>query len=151
PEGTILYYTTDGSTPTTNSLTLPQDGSRGVIHWRDAQRDLRSLRVRAILGPNQGVVVAGQAVSFPGEPEVQGEIGVPPGRGDLNAGIGSFYILPVIANLREGHELHSLQFVVELSALPGSPRLERTDLQVLPMSTNDFIQVLPASLMPPDS
>lgn len=151
PAGTLLYYTTDGSDPTTNSISISHDENTGSFSWLVPQRDLRSLKVRAFLGPNAGKVVTGQAVSFPGEPDIQGEVGVPPARNDFNAGINSFYILPVIANLREGQALRSIQFVVEVTALPGSPRLDRTDLQVLPMSTNDFIQVLPASLTPPDS
>lgn len=151
PDGTVLYYTLDGSVPTTNSPALKHDGTRAVLGWNDAQHDLRSLKVRAVLGPNLGAAVGGKAVNFPGEPEIQGEIGIPPARNGYRAGIGSFYILPIVANLRDAQQLQSLQFVIELAPLPGSPRLERDDLQILPMSTNDFISVLPASTLPPDS
>jgi hypothetical protein len=151
PAGTLLYYTVDGTEPTTNSIPLIHDGNTAVLTWREAARDLRSLRVRAFLGPNAGVTVAGRAVSFPGEPQIQGELGVPLSRTGFNAGIGSFYILPIVANLRDEQTLRSVQFVVELTAGPGAPRLERTDVRVLPMSTNDLIQILPAALVPPDT
>lgn len=151
PAGTLLYYTTDGTDPTTNSIPLVHNGTSAILTWRDATRDLRSLRVRAFLGPNTGTAVSGLPVSFPGEPQVQGELGIPPSRTGFNAGIGSFYILPVVANLRDEQSLRSVQFVVEVTAGPGAPRLERTDLQVLPMSTNDLIQTRPAALMLPDN
>ncbi len=150
PEGTLLNYTLDGTLPTTNSPSIPFDGTRGLLTWRDATKDLRSLKVRAFLGPNQGAVSAGKAVSFPGRPDVQGEVGVAPARRGYRAGIGSFYILPIIANMRDNQQLKSVSFNIELSALPGSPHLEATDLVILPMSTNDFIQVLPASTFPPN-
>jgi hypothetical protein len=149
PEGTLIYYELDGTVPTTNSPTIKHDGTRGTLSWRDATRDLRSLQVKAFLGPNQGKVTTGKAVRFEGEPEIQGEVGIPPARNGYKAGIGSFYILPIIANLRDNQELRSLIFDVELSALPGSPWLEKSDLTVLPMSTNDFIKVLPGSLSLP--
>jgi hypothetical protein len=145
PAGTLLYYTLDGTAPTTNSLPIPFDGTRGLFTWKNATKDSRSLKVRAFLGPNQGEVTTGKAVSFEGEPGIQGEVGFAPARNGYRAGIGSFYILPIIANLRDNQELRSLVLDVELSALPGSPRLEAADLTVLPMSTNDFIEVLPAS------
>jgi hypothetical protein len=75
PAGTVLRYTTDGTVPTTNSLSVDHDGSQAVIGWPYAQRDLRSLKVKAFLGPNEGSVVGGRAVSFPGEP-YQGEVGI---------------------------------------------------------------------------
>src|SRR5262249_55127607 len=149
PDGTLLYYTTDGSNPTTNSIAITHDSKQGILSWRDGLHDLRSLKIRAFLGPNQGEITAGKPVSFPGEPEIQGEIGIPPARNGYKAGIGSFYILPIIANLRDNQQLESLLFNVEISAMPGAPHLEKGDVQVLPMSTNDFIQVLPGGPLPP--
>jgi hypothetical protein len=151
PEGTILYFEKEGETPSTNSPVANIENGRAVIGWGDATRDLRSLKIRAHLGPNEGQVVSGHAVSFPNEPEIQGEVGIPPARNGFKAGIASLYILPVVANLRNDQKLQSLQFVVELTALPGSPRLEREDLTILPMSTNDFIQIMPASTVPPSN
>lgn len=151
PAGTLLYYTTDGSEPTTNSVSLPFTGQQASLIWREASRDLRSLRVKAFLGPNEGTTVGGRAVSFAGQPEVQGEVGVPLARNGFSAGIGSFYILPVVANLREAQTLRSIQFVVEVRAGNGAPRLERGDVQVLPMTTNDLVQTMRAAVAPPDS
>lgn len=151
PEGTLLYYTTDGTEPTTNSLALPHNGQRATLEWLEPGKDLRSLRVKAFLGPNAGVTARGRAVSFAGQPELQGEVGVPEAQSGFNAGIGSFYILPVVANLRDQQQLRSIQFVVEVRAGAGAPRLERGDVQVLPMSTNDLVQIQPAAVVPPDS
>jgi len=151
PDGTLLYYTTDASEPTTNSSPVFRQQDTGAIAWNVPQRDLRSLRVKAFLGPNAGKTVSGTAINFGNDSQTQGEIGVPIARSEFTAGIGSYYILPIVANLRNEQELRSIQFVVEVVALPGSPRLERGDVQVLTMSTNDFIQVLPASVLPPDS
>jgi hypothetical protein len=151
PEGTELYYTTDGSEPGTNSLVISHDSTSGTIEWNVPQKDLRSLKARAFWGPNAGRTTQGTAVNFGSDRTTQGEVGVPPGRGELVAGIGSFYVLPIVVNLRDQQQLKSIQFRVDLAALPGSPRLDRADFQVVPISTNDFIQVLPASDLPPDN
>src|SRR5690606_26354100 len=99
--------------------------------------------------PNQGQTSSGRAVSFASA--IDGEIGVPSVGNGYMAGIGSCYVMPIVANLRDGQRLQSLNFVAELTPQPASSRLDKTDLQVLPMSTSNLIQVLPASTTPPSN
>ena len=54
-----------------------------------------------------------------------------------------------MANLRDDQSLRSLNCMVELTRLPGSPVLGKDDIQVITMSSNDFIKVLPASTRTP--
>jgi len=153
PPGTQIYYTTDGSTPTTNSLPAVMDGAgNGTVLFRSAREDLRSLRVRVFTGPNGGVVISGQGptISLPG---VLGEVGVPAGLGEdgiWTGGVGSTLVIPVVANLRDGVSIRSLQFVVDVVAQAGSPRLEGIyQVSTLTISSNDFVQVRAATFEAP--
>ena len=100
-----VYYTVDGTDPTTNSFRLEMDGTNGAIAWQEKQRDLSSLRVRAFLGGNASPVVSGL-------PAAASELGVPQ---DIAAGIGSIAIVPVVVNLQTNAQLQSLQFRVEVT------------------------------------
>lgn len=129
-----VFYTTDGSEPTTNSLRVAMEDGIGTIFWQEKRTDLASLRVKAFLGNSPSETVSGRAVSAT-------EIGVPQ---DVAAGIGSTAILPVVLNLRTNDQLQSLQFRVEITPeRPGIPMIPET-LEALPISTNDFIPLFTA-------
>lgn len=124
-----VYYTTDGTEPTTSSHRVSLVNGRGSIFFQEKQHDLRSLRLRSFLGTNSSEIVSGQPVSVT-------EIGVPQ---DFVAGMGSTAIIPVVVNLRTNDKLQSIQFRVEVTPeSPGAPPLPDA-IQALPISTNDFI------------
>ncbi|MGV3774111.1 MAG: hypothetical protein ACO1QB_14515, partial [Verrucomicrobiales bacterium] len=147
PDGTQLFYTINGTEPSTNSFFAPIVNGQAIIFLRGGQADLRSLRVKAFLGPNSGPTVSGQPVSF-NIPNLAGEVGIPgtANSGNLFAGVGSTIVVPVVANLRAGQSLRSLQFVAELISLGQAPPPGGANqLRVLTISSNDFIQVTAAS------
>ena len=130
-----IYYTTDGSDPNTNSARLQLTNNFGVISWREAARDLTSLRIKAFVGANVSGIVSGR-------PAVLNEIGV---TRPISGGPGSTVVVPLVVNLRPGDQLKSLQFRVEakpeLNSTPMVPELFRP----LSISSNDFIRVVTSS------
>ncbi len=129
-----VFYTTDGSEPTTNSLQVAMENGVGTILWHEKRADLASLRVKAFLGNSPSETVSGQAASAT-------EIGVPQ---EVAAGMGSTAIIPVVLNLRTNDQLQSLQFRVEIAPeRPEIPMIPET-LEALPISTNDFIPLFTA-------
>jgi len=58
-----VYYTTDGSDPTTNSLPVAMSGNVGTIKWFNSTSDLRGLRVKAITPGGASYTAAGQPVA----------------------------------------------------------------------------------------
>lgn len=130
-----VYYTTDGTEPTTNSLRLAMTGDTGTLFWQEKLRDLTSLRVKPFLGENAGPIVGGQPVAA-------AEIGVTQ---DIAAGIGSRVIVPVVVNLRTNEALRSLQFRVEVTPeSAGAPMIPET-FDALSVSTNGLIPVVTSS------
>ena len=102
-----VYFTTDGSAPTTNSATVPltfvQQGEYvGTIDWCNPNASLSSLKLVAASGPLLSTVASGQA------PPVN-EIGFVR---NTVAGVGSTAVIPVVVNLRPNVTLQSLQFRV---------------------------------------
>lgn len=130
-----IYYTTDGSDPNTNSARLQLADNLGVISWREAARDLTSLRIKAFVGANVSGIVSGR-------PAALNEIGV---TRPISGGPGSTVVVPLVVNLRPGDQLKSLQFRVEakpeLYSTPIVPELFRP----LSISSNDFIRVVTSS------
>lgn len=148
-----LYYTTDGTDPTTNSAIVQLVGGKRVIEWRSTALDLTSLRVRSQTGTNVSLVARGISASFDA-PSTLGEVGIAPSLRGTNfiAGLGSTLILPVVANLRSGVELQSLQMVVEVSPVnpAGTARIELPlQPKALTMSSNDFVAMAMASTNAP--
>jgi hypothetical protein len=138
---TTLHFTTDGTIPTLQSPRVLMNGSSGKIVWRDTLRDLTSLRVRAFQGNRGSAVAQGRSAS-------RNEVGF---TRDVEAGVGSTLVLPVVANVLSNQVLRSLQFRVELTPNhPDTPAL-RLPLRTLPMSESDFIPVVPASTNSPSS
>lgn len=136
----VVYYTTDGSDPGTNSLSVNLTNGVGTIVWRDAANSLASLRLRAFAGSVASDVVQGRRGA-------KTELGVPR---DLTAGMGSTVLVPIVLNLQDGttNVVRSLQFRVEFKPLNGAPTISDR-LSALPISTNDFVRVSgPASDKP---
>lgn len=130
-----VYYTLDGSEPTTNSLRLSLTNNVGVIRWQETLRDLTSLRVKAVVGTNSSVTVGGV-------PAGTNNIGI---HRDLVAGIGATVVVPVVVNLRTNVTLKSVQFRVEIAPVsPGAPAVS-DQFRTLSVRTNDFIPVVTSS------
>jgi sugar lactone lactonase YvrE len=129
---TAVYYTTDGSAPTTNSLRLELQNNIGTIFWRDATRDLTSLRLIAYVGTQPSVIVRGQSAR-------QTEIGV---TRDLTAGIGSTVIIPISVNVRPSDQLKSLQFRVEITPENSTSAPIPESFRPLSVTSNDFVRVV---------
>ncbi len=123
----VVYFTTDGSEPTTNSSPV----INGVIQWRDSLHDLSVLRVKAFNGTNSSLTTSGQTSPV-------NEIGIPR---DLTAGPGATVVVPVVINLRPNDQLRSVQFIVEVSPLSGAPAISE-QFRSLQISSNDFVRVV---------
>ena len=107
-----VYYTTDGTVPTTNSSRVYLTNNAGTIPWRESQLDLTSLRVRTFLGAAASETVAG---TLP----LTNQIGV---HRDLVAGVGATVVFPITVALNGLDPLRSLQFRVEISPeTPAAP------------------------------
>jgi hypothetical protein len=129
-----VFYTTDGSEPTTNSRSVHVSGGVGTIRFRESLRDLTSLRLKAITNGVASVTVAGQRVA-------KSEIGVPR---DVIAGSGSTLVLPVVLNAKTNERIRSVQFRVEVVPLNGAPPV-LPQMRALSISSNDFIPVASAA------
>ncbi len=139
---TRIYYTTDGQEPTLNSpeVTNKVEGDFAIF-WRDSLRDLTALRVKAFSGTNSSVTATGQST-------LTNQVGF---ASDALGGIGTTVILPVMANLKSGNVLRSLQFVVEVARTNNlnapfakSPKITNS-IQALQMSADDFVPLKIAS------
>ncbi|MBI2924441.1 MAG: chitobiase/beta-hexosaminidase C-terminal domain-containing protein [Verrucomicrobia bacterium] len=130
-----VYYTTDGSEPTTNSTRLLFTNNLATIAWRETLRDLTSLRVKAFEGTNSSDTVGGLPASLD-------NIGV---TRNLVAGIGSTVVVPVVVNLRTNAALKSIQFRAEVTPLSGVKAVVSDQFRALSISTNDFIPLVTSS------
>jgi hypothetical protein len=127
-----VYYTTDGSDPTTNSLSVTMSNNVGFIRWFNSTNDLRGLRVKAFNASGASETVGGQPVTT-------NTIGVPPDSNPaIYAGIGSQIVVPVVVNLQPNAMIQSYQFRVEIWP-NGSAQPISSGFDVLNISTNDFI------------
>jgi sugar lactone lactonase YvrE len=133
-----VFYTTDGSEPTTNSARVAMTGNVGFIAWVNSTNDLTGLRVRAFVQTNASATVGGV-------PAPTNSVGVPPGLyGEVRAGIGSTVILPVVANLRTNDRVRSYQFKVEIAPNGTAPMIS-DQFRALDVGSNDFIRVATAA------
>ena len=127
-----VFYTTDGSLPTTNSLPVTLNNNAGVVPWRETLRDLTSLRVRAFDSTNA-------SLSITGVPVGTNVLSVQRG---LTAGIGSTVIVPILLNLRTNDIVRTLQFRVEISPDAGDPPPILRHFEFLSISPNDYIPLV---------
>jgi hypothetical protein len=126
-----VYYTTDGTEPTTNSLRVEITNDTGFISWRESLLDLSSLRVRAFIGTNASLVTAGKQAPV-------NEIGIPR---DLVAGIGAVAVVPVVVNLATNAELRTVQFRVEVTP-DGDGPVVSDQMRALAVTGSEFVPVL---------
>lgn len=135
-----VFYTTDGSEPTTNSTQVAMNGNTGVIRWFNLTNDVSGLRVVAIVGTNSSTTVSGQSpaantIGFP----------IPSPRGFVPAGIGSTIVLPLVVNLQPGVQVESYQFRTEISPNDSASPPIASGFKTLPVSGNDFLPLVTAA------
>ncbi|MEN9574041.1 MAG: hypothetical protein RL514_1896 [Verrucomicrobiota bacterium] len=136
---TNVFFTTDGTAPTTNSTRVPITGGVGTIQWQNSVNDLTGLRVAAFLfsGTNSASTnVSGMIAPIT-------TIGVPPGlNSTLYAGVGSRVLVPIVLNLRSNDTLRTLQFRVEVSTNAtggGTTPMIGVNFGAQSVTTNDFV------------
>jgi hypothetical protein len=138
-----VYYTTDGTTPTTNGspmvgnmaivLTNGERYYQGSIRWCNTLHDLTDLHLLAVSGSNVSIVTNGVASPV-------NEIGFPSRR---FAGSGSTAVIPLVVNLQSNTTLASLQFDLEIIPTTNTaPAILPGSVTLLPISTNDFLQLV---------
>jgi VCBS repeat-containing protein len=129
-----VYYTGDGSEPTTNSLPVFITNHVGYIRWFNSTNDLTGLRVK--------VFATGGGQELTGQPVSTSTIGVPPDVNPaINAGIGAQIVVPVVVNLQSNVAIQSCQFRVEISPNASAQPISSGgfDLLNLGAGPSDFI------------
>lgn len=127
-----VFFTVDGSDPTTNSTRVPMSGNLGAIWWNNPTADLTRLKVRAFIGTNASDIVSGQPASA-------NTIGVTPSvTSNYFASPGSTLYLPVVVNLIPGAQMRSVFYRVEVQAAAGAPSVS-DQFRLIQLGTNDFL------------
>ena len=131
----VVYYTTDGSTPTTNSAeifltnSLGAGANAGSFQWCNPQQNLSVLQMLAGSGTNTTLLHGGYSPS--------NLIGFPQ---PLSGGTGGHLYIPVVVDLQSNTALESLQFRVEIT--PTSPNTNMiASIALLPLGPNDFVSL----------
>jgi hypothetical protein len=128
----LVYYTTDGTTPTTNSteLVMTQVASNlftNTIQWCNSQHDLSYLQLIAVSGTSstlmQGGFVATNSVGFP-QP--------------LTGGPGGHLYIPVVVDLQSNVTLKSIQFRVEITPIGANTNMI-PPITLQPLTATDFV------------
>jgi hypothetical protein len=132
---TNVYYTTDGTEPTTNSTRVTMASGTGVIQWQNSTNDLTGLRVASFLfsGTNSA------STNITGVTATATTIGVPASLNtNIFAGVGARVVVPIVLNLRTNDTLRTLQFRVEVTPVGVAPMIGAT-FGAQATSTNDFV------------
>ena len=138
---TNVFFTTDGSVPTTNSARVTMNGGAGTILWTNPTNDLTALRLAAFLVSGTNVA----STNIVGTAATATSIGVPVGiNSSVFAGVGSRVLVPVVLNLRTNDTLRSLQFRVEVTPSGAAPMVGAT-FGAVPIGTNDFVPLVTGS------
>lgn len=130
-----VFYTTDGSEPTTNSLRVQMSGNTGIINWTESSKDLSWLKVKAFNGTNASITVSGK-------PPQSNSILI---SRDRTAGPGSTILVPVVATIKPGFKIRSMQFLAQITPNGGAPIIS-DQFRITDITTNDFIQVASPAL-----
>lgn len=132
---TNVFFTTDGTVPTTNSTAVAMANGTGVIRWQNSTNDLTGLRVAAFVfsGTNSaGTNVTGVAATAT-------TLGVPASLNtDIFGGVGARTAVPIVLNLRTNDTLRTLQFRVEVTPVVGAPMIGAS-FGAQAIGTNDFV------------
>ncbi len=134
---TNVFFTADGTEPTTNSTPVTITGGVGTLQWQNATNDLTGLRVAAfaVSGTNSA------STNVTGIAATTTTLGVPAGLNtDIFAGVGARVVVPLVLNLRPSDTLRTLQFRVEVSPNGLAP-MAGASFGAQPIGTNDFITV----------
>lgn len=132
---TNVFFTTDGTEPTTNSTRVTMSSGTGVILWQNSTNDLTSLRVGAFLfsGTNSA------STNVTGVAATATTLGVPASLNtNIFAGVGARVVVPIVLNLRTNDTLRTLQFRVEVAPVGAAPMIPAT-FGAQAISTNDFV------------
>ena len=134
----LVFYTTDGTDPSTNSTPVLMTNGVGTIKWKTSTNDLSSLRVSSFVV--SGTNIASTNVS--GVAVITNSVGIPAGLNtNLFGGIGATVLAPVVVNLPVGEKLRTLSFRLEVSANGAAPIVADT-FDAVAITTNDFIPVI---------
>jgi len=130
----VIYYSTDGTTPTTNSLVYDKSSARGffVSGVSNPKKDLHTVKAFAV-APNTlaSAVVSGQSFT-------NNLVAIPSG---ITNGAGATLVLPVVINLTSNQTLRSVQFRIEITPSSAGATFISTPLEALTLSNNDYIVV----------
>lgn len=126
----VVYYTLDGTDPTTNSTRYV--GPFSFNGLTGPNKDLQALKARAF-APNTlpSAIVSGQPVP-------ENAVGVPQ---NMIAGVGSTIVVPVVLNLKSNEVVKSLQYKLLVSPASGSLKTI-TEMRALTVGTNDFVRIV---------
>jgi len=128
-----VYYTTDGTTPTTNSTEVFLTNSLGLgtnvgsFEWCNSQQSLSALQLLAGTGSNTTLLHGGYSTT--------NSVGFPQ---PLYAGPGAHLYIPVVVDLQSNTGLESVQFRVEITPNPPNTNLI-TSIALQPLTANDFV------------
>ncbi len=137
-----IYYTLNGNDPqeTNSANNLLYSGPIKINQLTFPAGDLKQLKARAFAAnaiPSE--IASGQLAT-------NNTIGVVR---DVNAGIGSTVVIPVVVGLKPDDVLKSLQFRVQVwPTLATTPNLSPGALTALSFGTNDFVTVISGSATP---
>ena len=126
-----VYYTTDGTEPTTNSTLLTLSNSVGSFRFTENLKDLTELKLKAISATGASATVGGQ-------PAPANSFGIPR---DFIAGSGARILVPIVANLRADVHVKSYQYRVEITPEDGAPAIEPY-VSGVALTTNDFVPIV---------
>jgi hypothetical protein len=128
-----IYYTLDGSEPTTNSFKYAGKFQINAVNFPSAS--LRTIRARAFAdGVNPSGIRAGE-LSSDNKVGIQREI--------TYGGSGATIYMPVVVSLKAGTTLRSFQYRVQIyPADLTSPVLASNALQAVSVRSNSFVKLI---------
>ncbi len=134
----LIYYTDDGTEPTTDGKTPTATAQLYTLGQRlnivDGTNDV-TIKVQAVKRGYASSRVVSQTYAYESIP--RNTIGF---TANYNGGVGSTVLIPIFANLRNTNDLvRTLQFRVQVKPVGTAPLIPAS-MQVLTLSTNDFIR-----------